>query len=70
MEGRDVADGEIMTACQQSCPADAIVFGNLKDPTSVVAQMAASELGYRVLEGLNTDPGVTYLMKVRNTVEA
>ena len=70
MEGREVADGEIMTACQQSCPADAIVFGNLKDPTSVVAQMAASELGYRVLEGLNTDPGVTYLMKVRNTVEA
>jgi molybdopterin-containing oxidoreductase family iron-sulfur binding subunit len=70
LEERDVVDGEIMTACQQSCPADAITFGNLNDPTSVVSQMAASELGYRVLEGLNTDPGVTYLMKVRNTVEA
>ncbi|MCZ6916770.1 MAG: molybdopterin-dependent oxidoreductase [Gemmatimonadetes bacterium] len=70
LEGRDVADGEIMTACQQSCPADAITFGNLNDPASVVSRMAASELRYRVLEGLNTDPGVTYLMRVRNTVEA
>jgi molybdopterin-containing oxidoreductase family iron-sulfur binding subunit len=69
LEDRDVADGEIMTACQQSCPTQAITFGDLNDPTSAVSQSADSALGYRVLEGLNTDPGVTYLMRVRNAVE-
>ena len=70
MEGRQIVDGEIMTACQQSCPADAITFGDLNDPASNVSRLAESELGYKVLEGLNTDPGVTYLMRVRNTAEA
>ncbi|MDH5643620.1 MAG: molybdopterin-dependent oxidoreductase, partial [Gemmatimonadota bacterium] len=70
MEDREVADGEIQTACQQGCPADAIVFGDLNDPSSAVSRMKQSDLSYRVLEGLNTDPGVTYQMKVRNTVEA
>ena len=70
VEGREVGDGEIQTACQQTCPAHAITFGDLNDPASAVSQLAASELGYHVLEGLNTDPGVTYLTKVRNTVEA
>ncbi len=70
VEGREVRDGEIQTACQQTCPAHAITFGDLNDPASAVSQLAASELGYHVLEGLNTDPGVTYLTKVRNTVEA
>ena len=70
LEDREVRDGEIMTACQQSCPTSAITFGDLNDPTSNVSRLAASELRYRVLEGLNTDPGVTYLMRVRNTVEA
>ncbi|MDO8518771.1 MAG: TAT-variant-translocated molybdopterin oxidoreductase [Deltaproteobacteria bacterium] len=66
-EGRVVADGEIKTACQQSCPTDAIVFGNLNDPESLVSKMKASPRGYHVLEELNTVPQVTYLTKVRNT---
>ena len=67
---REIADGEIMTACQQSCPADAITFGDLNNPNSDVSRLFRNELSYRVLEGLNTDPGVAYLMRVRNTVEA
>ena len=70
MADRGLADGEIMTACQQSCPASAITFGDLHDPNSAVSQLAANELGYHVLDGLNTDSSVTYLMRVRNTVEA
>ncbi|MDH5197573.1 MAG: 4Fe-4S dicluster domain-containing protein, partial [Gemmatimonadota bacterium] len=69
VEDRPVADGDVRTACQQTCPADAIAFGNLTDPASRVAQVAAAERGYRVLDGLNTKPAVTYLMKVRNVVE-
>ncbi len=69
LEDRDLADGEIMTSCQQSCPAQAITFGDLNDPASAVSQSAANALGYKVLDGLNTDSGVTYLMRVRNTVE-
>ena len=57
-------DGQIQTACAQTCPGEAIVFGNIKDPTSRVAQVAASGRGYRVLGELNTQPGVTYLRKV------
>ncbi len=64
--GRELKDGDIVTACQQTCPADAIVFGNLTDPGSRVAQLAADPRRYRVLESLNTQPAVTYLMKVRN----
>ncbi len=64
-----MADGDVQTACQQTCPADAIVFGNLTDPASRVAQYAHDDRGYRVLDGLNTKPAVTYLMKVRNAVE-
>ncbi len=69
LEGREVGDGEIVTACQQTCPADAIVFGNLKDPNSRVSQLAGSGRGYHVLESLNTYPGITYLKKVRNLRE-
>jgi molybdopterin-containing oxidoreductase family iron-sulfur binding subunit len=69
LEGRVLTDGEVRTACEQTCPADAIVFGNLADPASRVAQLAQDARGYRVLDGLNTKPAVTYLMKVRNVVE-
>jgi len=68
-EGRTIRDGEVHTACEQSCPAQAIVFGNLADPHSRVAQLAASPHSYRVLEELNRQPAVYYLVKVRNVEE-
>jgi molybdopterin-containing oxidoreductase family iron-sulfur binding subunit len=64
-EGRAVRDGEIVPACEQSCPAEAIVFGNIRDPESRVSQVVANERTYRVLDELiNTQPGVNYLKKV------
>lgn len=63
---RKVADGEVKTACQQSCPGDAIVFGNINDSTHEVVQMAKSPRGYHVLEELNVRPSITYLTKIRN----
>ncbi len=62
----EVRDGAIRTACQQACPADAIVFGNLKDPHSEVAQARAHHRTYMVLDYLATKPRVTYLARVRN----
>jgi molybdopterin-containing oxidoreductase family iron-sulfur binding subunit len=59
-------DGRIQTACQQSCPAQAILFGNLNDLTSRVARLAASRRGYQVLAELNIKPSVSYLGIVRN----
>jgi molybdopterin-containing oxidoreductase family iron-sulfur binding subunit len=59
-------DGDIQTACQQSCPAKAIVFGNLNDPRSRVAQLAADRRSYQVLGELNIRPSVNYLTLVRN----
>jgi molybdopterin-containing oxidoreductase family iron-sulfur binding subunit len=70
LAGRDLADGDVVTACQQTCPAEAIVFGNVTDPASRVAQKAADPRGYHVLDGLNTKSAVTYLLKVRHTGEA
>jgi anaerobic selenocysteine-containing dehydrogenase/Fe-S-cluster-containing dehydrogenase component len=61
---RGTLDGEITPACAQTCPGDAIVFGNIKDPASRVSQVAASGRGYRVFEGLNTQSAITYLSKV------
>lgn len=66
MDGRALADGDIKTACQQTCPANAITFGDLNDPTSKVAKLAKNKRGYHVLAELNTRPSVTYLSKVRN----
>lgn len=67
---RKVKDGEIVTACQQSCPTDAIVFGDINDKTSRIHQIAMnSPRGYRVLEELNTRPSITYLTKIRNREE-
>ncbi|MFQ5746929.1 MAG: molybdopterin dinucleotide binding domain-containing protein [Gemmatimonadota bacterium] len=63
-EGRLVQDGEIRTACMQSCPTDAIVFGNLKDPESRVSRIAKGARAYHVLGELNTRPAVTYLKSV------
>ncbi|HEX6309051.1 MAG TPA: molybdopterin-dependent oxidoreductase [Longimicrobiales bacterium] len=64
LEGRGARDGEVTPACAQTCPGDAIVFGNIKDPGSRVARVAASGRGYRVLESLNTQSAITYLRNV------
>jgi molybdopterin-containing oxidoreductase family iron-sulfur binding subunit len=64
-----VPDGEIQTACQQSCPAEAIVFGDIKDPNSKVSKLIRSERGYKVLEWLQVKPNVTYLPRVRHTAD-
>jgi len=64
-EGRDVRDGEIVPACAQSCPTEAIVFGDLNDPESRVSKLAQDPRGYKVLEQLNTKPAITYLKKIK-----
>ena len=64
LEDRNVRDGDIVTACQQSCPSDAIVFGDLNDRRSRVYQLAGNPRGYHVLAGLNTKPAITYLARV------
>jgi molybdopterin-containing oxidoreductase family iron-sulfur binding subunit len=65
LEDRPVQDGEVVPACQQSCPAEAIVFGNIRDPNSRVARVVENERTYRVLDELiNTQPAVNYLKKV------
>lgn len=67
--GQKVADGAVKTACQQTCPTDAIVFGNVNDAKSEVATLVRDPRNFRVLEVLNTKPAVTYLTKVRNKAE-
>jgi len=61
-----IRDGDVKTACQQACPAGAIVFGNIHDRTSRVAAMKAEPLEYGLLADLNTRPRTTYLAKVWN----
>ncbi|MGH9483608.1 MAG: 4Fe-4S dicluster domain-containing protein, partial [Terriglobales bacterium] len=63
--GLPVRDGDIQTACQQTCPSQAIYFGNMNDPNSKMMQ-ARSERGYKVLENLNYRPSTVYLTKIRN----
>jgi len=65
-ENRRIADGELQTACQQSCPANAIVFGNINDPNSKVSQLKAKQRNYGLLADLNTRPRTTYLAAIRN----
>jgi molybdopterin-containing oxidoreductase family iron-sulfur binding subunit len=69
IEKRPLKDGEIKMACQQTCSANAIVFGNRNDPNSEVSKALASERTYYVLEELNVQPGIGYQTKVRNLIE-
>jgi MoCo/4Fe-4S cofactor protein with predicted Tat translocation signal len=66
IEGRAIAEKELVTACQQSCPADAIVFGNLNDPNSRVSKAHEDERSYGLLNELGTRPRTLYLSRVRN----
>ena len=69
-EDRPVRDGEIVTACQQVCPTQAITFGNLNDKDSKVAKSQTKQRRYGLLDELNTRPRTQYLGYVRNTNEA
>ena len=65
-EDRTLRDGEIQTACQQTCPTQAIVFGNLNDPQSRVSRLKAQSRDYALLRDLNVRPRTTYLARLRN----
>ncbi len=64
-EGRKVADGEVVPACAQTCPAQAIVFGDANDPASRVSRVAREPRAFQALEGLGTRPAITYLARVQ-----
>ena len=63
--GMEIEDGAIRTACEQSCPADAIVFGDMNDPASRISRALESPRAYQVLEEINVLPSVNYLKVVR-----
>jgi molybdopterin-containing oxidoreductase family iron-sulfur binding subunit len=65
-EGRSIRDGEIRTACEAACPAEAIVFGDQNDPESRVSKLKSSMRNYGLLTELQTRPRTTYLASIRN----
>jgi molybdopterin-containing oxidoreductase family iron-sulfur binding subunit len=65
-EDRQVRDGEIQTACQASCPTEAIIFGDINNRDSRVARMKGDKLNYGLLAELNTRPRTTYLGALQN----
>jgi molybdopterin-containing oxidoreductase family iron-sulfur binding subunit len=64
LQDRNVRDGDIVPACAQTCPSEAIIFGDLNDRRSQVYRLAGNPRGYHVLAGLNTKPAITYLARV------
>lgn len=69
LENRKVKDGDVKTACQQSCPADAIIFGDVNDKNSQIAKLFDNERSYVLLEEYNVQPSVSYMTKIRNVDE-
>ncbi len=65
-ENREIRDGEVVTACQAACPAQAITFGNKNDSNSAVARLKAEPTNYALLKSLNTEPRTTYLARITN----
>jgi molybdopterin-containing oxidoreductase family iron-sulfur binding subunit len=67
-QARAIGDGEVVPACVQTCPTDALIFGNLMDPASRVRKLTESPRAYQVMGYLNTKPAVIYLKKVVQTL--
>jgi molybdopterin-containing oxidoreductase family iron-sulfur binding subunit len=66
-QGRSLNGRDVTTACQQACPAQAIVFGDMNDPASEVSRHRTHELGYHVIDWVNARPNVTYIARLRNS---
>jgi molybdopterin-containing oxidoreductase family iron-sulfur binding subunit len=66
ISGKPIQDGGVVTACQAACPSQAIVFGDMNDPNSLVSKLKAEPLNYGLLAELNTRPRTTYLAAIRN----
>jgi molybdopterin-containing oxidoreductase family iron-sulfur binding subunit len=66
--GKKVAGSDVVTACQQACPSNAITFGDMNDKKSEISELREHKLGYYVLEELNIKPNVTYIAKLRNKI--
>jgi molybdopterin-containing oxidoreductase family iron-sulfur binding subunit len=69
VEGRNLKDGDVKTACQQSCPSNAIIFGDINDSNSEIAKLFKNERSYVLLEEYNVQPSVSYMTKIRNVDE-
>ncbi|MPZ77549.1 MAG: 4Fe-4S dicluster domain-containing protein [Deltaproteobacteria bacterium] len=65
-DNRQIRDGEILTACQQACPTQAIIFGDIRDGESAVSKLKSEPLNYVLLEELNTRPRTSYLARLTN----
>lgn len=69
LENRELKDGEIQTACSSSCPADAIVFGDMNDPNSEVSKLIKNKRSYTLLDEYNVKSSVNYMTQIRNVDE-
>ncbi len=69
VEGRAIRDGEIETACQQACPADAVTFGNINSADTVISKANTNPRTYKILAQINVEPSVKYMVRVKNRSE-